>query len=85
MWGIKNMKKVNIFEIIKQVCYVLLAAFVSALSVKLIVQQNKFLSGGVSGITILISRYVSIKMNDAELESILLMIPPKLLYVMIKY
>lgn len=65
------MKRENILGIIKQVCYVILAAFVSALSVKLIVQPNKFLSGGVSGLTILISRYVSLKMNDVELESIL--------------
>lgn len=65
------MKKENIFNIVKQVCFVLMAAFVSALSVKLIVQPNKFLSGGVSGLTILISRYVSLKMNNEELESLL--------------
>lgn len=63
------MKKENFTDISKKIFYVVLAAFISALSIKLIVQQNQFLSGGVSGITILISRYTAIQLNDPAMES----------------
>lgn len=63
------MKKENFIDISKKIFYVVLAAFISALSIKLIVQQNQFLSGGVSGITILISRYTAIQLNDPAMES----------------
>ena len=65
------MKKENILEITKKLIAVAITALVSALSIKLIVQQNQFLSGGVSGITILISRYTALKMNDPAIESLL--------------
>lgn len=60
------MKK-NIFKL----GAILLASFLLSLSMKLIVQPNEFLAGGVSGITILISRFTAIKLNKAELESLL--------------
>lgn len=65
------MVKVEFKEIIKKVFFIVAAAFVSALSIKLIVQPNKFLSGGVSGLTILISRYTALKLEKASIESLL--------------
>lgn len=58
-------------KIITKIIIILAAAFLSALSVKLIVQRNGFLAGGVSGFTILVSRFISIQINKAELESLL--------------
>jgi len=46
----------NSKEIMKKVFMILVASFLFAIAMKLIVQPNKFLSGGVSGLTILISR-----------------------------
>ena len=63
------MKKENVIDVSKKLLFVAIAAFISALSIKLIVQQNQFLSGGVSGITILISRYTAIQLNDPAMES----------------
>ena len=63
------MKKENVIDVSKKLFFVAIAAFISALSIKLIVQQNQFLSGGVSGITILISRYTAIQLNDPAMES----------------
>ena len=58
-------------EIIVKIIQIIIAAFLFALSVKLIVQPNKFLSGGVSGFTILVSRFIANKVNNNELESLL--------------
>ena len=58
-------------KILKKVLSILVSSFVYAICIKLIVQQNKFLSGGVSGLTILISRYISIKMDNVAIESLL--------------
>lgn len=65
------MKKEQVKEILVKVIMILLSSFIFALAIKLIVQPNKFLSGGVSGFTILISRYIAISMNKQHLESIL--------------
>lgn len=65
------MMKDELKEIIKKIFFIIVAAFVSALSIKLIVQPNKFLSGGVSGLTILISRYAALKFEKASIESLL--------------
>jgi uncharacterized membrane-anchored protein YitT (DUF2179 family) len=65
------MKKETIKEILKKLFTIVIASFVCAVAIKLIVQPNQFLSGGVSGITILISRYTALKLDDAELESLL--------------
>jgi len=61
----------NSKEIMKKVFMILVASFLFAIAMKLIVQPNKFLSGGVSGLTILISRYTAIKLDKASIESIL--------------
>lgn len=58
-------------NLITKIIIILAAAFVSALSVKLIVQRNGFLAGGVSGFTILVSRFISIQLDKAQLESVL--------------
>ena len=65
------MMKNELKEIIKKIFFVVLASFVSAISIKLIVQPNKFLSGGVSGLTILISRYMALKLEKDSIESLL--------------
>lgn len=65
------MKKENLIEIGKKIITIILASFILAISIKLIVQPNQFLSGGVSGVTILISRYTSIKLGKSEIESLL--------------
>lgn len=58
-------------EIIKKIFLIITAAFIFALGIKLIVQPNQFLSGGVSGLTILISRFTAMKLDKMHLESIL--------------
>ena len=55
----------------KKILGILASSFMYAICIKLIVQQNKFLSGGVSGLTVLISRYISMQMNNSEIESLL--------------
>lgn len=65
------MKIQNIKEIIIKCSMLLLASFLFAMAIKLVVQPNKFLSGGVSGVTILISRSVSNAIDKEELESLL--------------
>ena len=54
-----------------KICTIFLSAFVSACGIKLIVQPNGFLAGGVSGITVLVSRFTSIQLDKPELESLL--------------
>ena len=58
-------------KIIKKTITIVMASFICALAIKLIVQPNKFLSGGISGLTVLVSRYLSVKLNKSSLESIL--------------
>lgn len=65
------MKKESLIEIVKKIIFVLMSAFLCSLAIKLIVQPNKLLSGGISGLTVLISRYTSLKFDKSELESIL--------------
>ena len=65
------MKILNAKKTLKKVISIILASFISALAIKIIVQPNQFLSGGVSGLTILISRYLSISLGKSELESTL--------------
>lgn len=65
------MKKMIKKENVKKFGFILLSSFVLALSMKLFIQPNGFLAGGVSGLTVLISRYVSIVLNKRELESLL--------------
>ena len=65
------MKKEVYIDIFKKFIYLFIASLIGALAMKLIVQPSKFMSGGVSGLTILISRYASIKADNAELESLL--------------
>lgn len=65
------MKKILLNKTFVKVCMIILSAFITALSVKLIVQPNEFLAGGVSGVTILISRFVAIELEKAELEALL--------------
>ena len=65
------MKKINFKEITIKLMFIVIAAFMYGLGIKLIVQPNNFLSGGVAGFTVLISRYVAIKLDKAQLESIL--------------
>lgn len=65
------MKREKIKEISKKILSILIASFICALTIKLIVQPNKFLSGGVSGLTILISRYTALKLEKETLESLL--------------
>jgi len=64
------MKKDISKEIIKKIMLVMAVSFMSALAIKLVVQPNKFLSGGVSGLTVLISRYVSMELDKQSLESL---------------
>lgn len=68
---VNNMKKDNVLEIGIKLLKILLAAFLLAVVIKLVVQPNKFLSGGVSGLTLLISRYVSISIEKENLESLM--------------
>lgn len=65
------MKKINVKEILVKICSILVSSFIFALSIKLIIQPNKFLSGGVSGLTVLVSRFIAIKIEKEELESLL--------------
>lgn len=65
------MKKQIVKEILIKCVMIVIASFLFALAIKLIVQPNKFLSGGVSGVTILISRFISISIGKEELESLL--------------
>lgn len=58
-------------KILKKVLLIIIASFISALAIKIIVQPNQFLSGGVSGLTILISRYLSLNLGKSEIESLL--------------
>ena len=67
-----EIKKENqIINILGKMFFILLSSFVYALGIRLIVQQNKFLSGGVSGLTVIISRYLSMRIGKEELESFL--------------
>lgn len=65
------MEKKIIKETILKIMAVMLSAFLYALCIKLIVQPSGFLAGGVSGLTVLISRYVAIKLDKNAIESIL--------------
>ena len=65
------MNSKNIKNVIIKLMSIVLASFILAVCIKLIVQPNKFLSGGVSGLTILISRFVANKMDNNQLESLL--------------
>ena len=65
------MKKILKNKTFIKILTIVLSAFISACSIKLIVQPNGFLAGGVSGVTVLISRFTSIQLNKPELESIL--------------
>lgn len=65
------MKKETVKEILIKIIMILVSSFIFALAIKLIVQPNKFLSGGVSGFTVLISRYIAISIEKHHLESIL--------------
>lgn len=65
------MEKKEIKKIIKRVLVVIICALFYSVAIKLIVQPNKFLAGGVSGITVLVSRALSIAINKESLESIL--------------
>jgi len=65
------MKENEIKDVLKKIIAILIASFICALSMKLIVQPSRFLSGGVSGVTNLISRYVAIKFERATLEPLL--------------
>ena len=65
------MKKIEYKQIILKLISIIMASLTFALCIKLLVQPNKFLAGGVSGITVLISRFISIKLNKNQLESIL--------------
>lgn len=65
------MNENKLMKIAKKGLFILISAFVCALSMKLIVQQNKFLSGGVSGLTVLISRYIAINFNEPTIESLI--------------
>lgn len=65
------MNKIFKNKVLKKIVMIVLSAVISALSIKLIVQPNGFLAGGVSGLTVLISRYISIQIGKAELESLL--------------
>ena len=65
------MKRKQIKDILIKVFVVIVSSLIYAAGVKLILQQEKFLAGGVSGITVLISRFIAIKANNEELESIL--------------
>lgn len=64
-----NCKRIK--EIIVKYFMILLAAFLYACAIKLIIQPNYFLSGGVSGLTVLISRYTAIVANRPEIESLI--------------
>lgn len=72
------MRKESVKETVKKVIMLVISAFLYALAMKLIVQPNKFLSGGVSGVTVLISRFTAIALKKEYLESLLYSI----LYVM---
>lgn len=65
------MKSIRLKDIIKKLFMIFAASFICALSIKLIVQPKQFLSGGISGLSILISRYTSIRIGDESLESLL--------------
>ncbi len=65
------MKKENVKELATKLIMILISSFIFAIGIKLIVQPNKFLSGGVSGVTILLSRYISILTDKENLESLL--------------
>lgn len=65
------MDKKNIKEIVRKIIAVVVSSFVAAVAIKIIVQQNQFLSGGVSGVAVLISRYTAMHLNKAEIESLL--------------
>ena len=65
------MKKEEFIDVAKKIIAILVASFICALSMKLIVQPSKFLSGGVSGVTNLISRYFALKFERESLESLL--------------
>ena len=65
------MKKIFKNKTFIKVCTIVLSAFISACSIKLIVQPNGFLAGGVSGLTVLVSRFTSIQLDKPELESLL--------------
>ena len=65
------MKKENVKEIIIKLVLIVVASFLYGLGIKRIVQPKNFLSGGVAGFTVLVSRYVSIKLDKAQLESLL--------------
>lgn len=67
----KTANKTRVLSIFKKIFFVLLSSFVYAIGIKLIVQQNKFLSGGVSGLTVIVSRYLSMQIGKEELEAVL--------------
>ena len=72
-------KENNVMQIAEKILFALLSAFICALAIKLIVQPNKFLSGGVSGVAILISRYIAIRTGRVHIEAALY----SLLYVIL--
>lgn len=65
------MKENKYVKIVIRIFMIVLSSFVLAASVKLIVQPNNFLAGGVSGLTVLVSRYISIQMKNSALEATL--------------
>lgn len=65
------METLKTTKTLKKILAIIISAFISALAIKIIVQPNQFLSGGVSGLTILISRYASICLEKSEIESML--------------
>lgn len=64
------MKKENIKEILKKLIAILVSSFICAMAIKLIVQPKQFLSGGVSGLSVLISRYTAMKLDKSNMESL---------------
>lgn len=65
------MEKKEIKKIIKRVFFVIICALLYSAAIKLIVQPNKFLAGGVSGITVLVSRALALSIKKETMESIL--------------
>lgn len=65
------MKNKELKKILKRSLMVVVCALLYATAIKLIVQPNKFLAGGVSGVTILVSRAISIVISKETMESIL--------------
>jgi len=65
------MEKISVKEFLIKIFWIVLAAFIYALGIKLIVQQEQLLSGGVSGLTVLLSRFIALNLDKEELESVL--------------